>query len=95
MDSKNIDSAEMILESPDGTWWGPSDWSKDGKKILIQNQAGEGFSSQNSATQSIGIPVGDSIAKLEIRWPSGNNTTVVAPNETEICVISEVAPAAN
>jgi len=66
-----------------------------GKKILIQNQAGEGFSSQNSATQSIGIPVGDSIAKLEIRWPSGNNTTVVAPNETEICVISEVAPAAN
>ena len=37
MDSKNIDSAEMILESPDGTWWGPSDWSKDGKKILIQN----------------------------------------------------------
>lgn len=66
-----------------------------GKKILIQNQAGEGFSSQNSATHSIGIPVGDAIAKLEIRWPSGNNTTVVTPNENEVCVISEVAPAAN
>ena len=37
MDSKDLNSAEMILESPDGTWWGPSDWSKDGKKILIQN----------------------------------------------------------
>ncbi|HJL80598.1 MAG: S9 family peptidase [Gammaproteobacteria bacterium] len=37
MDSKNMNSAEMILESPDGTWWGPSDWSRDGKKILIQN----------------------------------------------------------
>ena len=37
MDSKDSNSAEMILESPDGTWWGPSDWSKDGKKILIQN----------------------------------------------------------
>ena len=66
-----------------------------GRKILIQNQAGEGFSSQNSATHSIGIPEGDSIAKLEIRWPSGNNTTVEAPNETEICVISEVALAGN
>ncbi len=68
---------------------------QSGKKILIQNQAGEGFSSQNSATQSIGIPVGDSIARLEIRWPSGNNTTVVAPDESEICVISEITPAAN
>ena len=37
MDSNNPESAEVILESPDGTWWGASDWSKDGKKILIQN----------------------------------------------------------
>ena len=37
MNTKDLNSAEMILESPDGTWWGPSDWSKDGKKILIQN----------------------------------------------------------
>lgn len=68
---------------------------ESGKKILIQNQAGEGFSSQNSAIQSIGIPVGDSIAKLEIRWPSGNNATILAPDESKICVIAEVAPEAN
>jgi hypothetical protein len=68
---------------------------QSGRKILIQNQVGEGFSSQNSATQSIGIPNGDSITKLEIRWPSGKNTTVVAPDESEICVISEITPAAN
>ena len=37
MNTKDLNSAEMILESPDGTWWGPSDWSKDGKKVLIQN----------------------------------------------------------
>ena len=30
-------SAEVILESPDGTSWGPIDWSKDNSKVLIQN----------------------------------------------------------
>lgn len=28
-------SARMVLESPDGSWWGPSDWSADGKRLLI------------------------------------------------------------
>ena len=37
MNHNDPDSAELILESPDGTWWGPSDWSDDGEKILIQN----------------------------------------------------------
>mgnify|MGYP003312070892 FL=1 len=30
-------SAEIILKSPDGTSWGPIDWSEDGSKVLIQN----------------------------------------------------------
>ena len=30
-------SAEIILKSPDGTSWGPIDWSEDGTKVLIQN----------------------------------------------------------
>lgn len=30
-------SAKMILEAPDGTWWGPADFSADGKHLLIVN----------------------------------------------------------
>ncbi|MCO4822420.1 MAG: S9 family peptidase [Flavobacteriaceae bacterium] len=26
--------SEMVLESKDGSWWGPSDWSRDNKKIM-------------------------------------------------------------
>ena len=29
--------AEILLESPDGTSWGPIDWSADNSKVLIQN----------------------------------------------------------
>ena len=29
--------SEAILESPDGTSWGPIDWSNDNSKVLIQN----------------------------------------------------------
>ena len=33
----NPEEAQMVLESPDGTWWGASDWTEDDKKILVQN----------------------------------------------------------
>ena len=29
--------SEMILESPDGTWWGPAEFSESGSKMLISN----------------------------------------------------------
>ncbi len=35
MDVADPSTARLVLESPDGTWWGPSDWSSDGKKLLI------------------------------------------------------------
>ena len=62
---------------------------QSGKKILMQNQAGEGFSSQNSATRSIGIPEGDAVVRLDIRWPSGKNTIVEAPDNSQVCTINE------
>lgn len=37
MDPFKPSTAEMILESPDGTWWGPVEFSSDGKKVLIVN----------------------------------------------------------
>lgn len=62
---------------------------QSGNKIMMQNQAGEGFSSQNSATHSIGIPAGDSVIRLEVRWPSGKNTVVEAPDNSQVCTIRE------
>jgi dipeptidyl aminopeptidase/acylaminoacyl peptidase len=37
MDPSDPDSAEIILESPDGTWWGAVDFSRTGSRLLIQN----------------------------------------------------------
>lgn len=31
------DSAEIVLESPDGSWWGPTEFSESGSKVLIEN----------------------------------------------------------
>lgn len=40
MEVDNPDRARMVLESPDGTWWGPSDFSPDNQKLLILNYKG-------------------------------------------------------
>jgi len=31
------DSAEVALESPDGSWWGPAEFSASGSKLLVTN----------------------------------------------------------
>lgn len=40
MEFDNPDSARMVLESPDGTYWMPADFSQDGKLLLIHNYVG-------------------------------------------------------
>jgi len=37
MDPMDPAASEMILESPDGTWWGPAEFSESGSKLLISN----------------------------------------------------------
>lgn len=37
MSSDDPENSELILESPDGTWWGAADWSEDDQRVLIQN----------------------------------------------------------
>jgi dipeptidyl aminopeptidase/acylaminoacyl peptidase len=37
MDPDEPGSARMVVESPDGSMWGPRDWSPSGKHLLIQN----------------------------------------------------------
>ncbi len=37
MDAGDPASADMVLESPDGTWWGPIEFSASGQQLLIVN----------------------------------------------------------
>ena len=37
MDPAEPTSAEIVLESPDGTWWGPAEFSATGNKLLVIN----------------------------------------------------------
>ena len=37
MDPLDPSGAELILESPDGSWWGPTEFSAAGSKVLIEN----------------------------------------------------------
>ena len=37
MNPDEPDKAEVILESPDGSWWGPSEFSARGSRVLVVN----------------------------------------------------------
>ncbi|MDX1644878.1 MAG: S9 family peptidase, partial [Thermoanaerobaculia bacterium] len=36
MEVGNPDSARLVLEAPDGSWWGPAEWSPSGDHLLVQ-----------------------------------------------------------
>ena len=40
MNVNNPETAGTVYESPDGTWWGPSDFSPDNQQLLILNYVG-------------------------------------------------------
>ena len=40
MDPDQPDSARILLEAPDGAWWGPVDFSDDGRHLLVQQFLG-------------------------------------------------------
>ena len=37
MDPEAPSDAEIVFESPDGSWWGPIEFSKSGSKLLVSN----------------------------------------------------------
>ena len=37
MDPTDPAGSELVLESPDGTWWAPTEFSESGSKMLIEN----------------------------------------------------------
>ena len=62
---------------------------KSGRTQMIHKQAGEGFASQNSEVLSIGVPPNDEVNTLDIRWPSGLESTVSEIDMTGIQMIRE------
>jgi dipeptidyl aminopeptidase/acylaminoacyl peptidase len=40
MNVNNPEAARIVLESPDGTWWGAADFSPDNRKLLVMNYVG-------------------------------------------------------
>jgi len=36
-DPENPDDAKVVLESPDGSWWGPAEFSQTGTRVLVTN----------------------------------------------------------
>lgn len=36
-DPENPEDAKLVLESPDGSWWGPAEFSQTGTKVLVTN----------------------------------------------------------
>lgn len=36
IDTESPDMAELLLKSPDGTWWGPTQFDSAGKRLLVQ-----------------------------------------------------------
>jgi len=36
-DPENPDDAKVVLESPDGSWWGPAEFSQAGTRVLVTN----------------------------------------------------------
>jgi hypothetical protein len=60
-----------------------------GRQVMLQQQFGEGFASQNSKTLFLGCPKGDSVASIEVSWPSGQTSKVDEPDISERVEIEE------
>ena len=37
MDPEDAEGAKVVLKSPDGSWWGPTEFAESGSKLLIEN----------------------------------------------------------
>jgi dipeptidyl aminopeptidase/acylaminoacyl peptidase len=68
MDADNPESARIVFESPDGTWWGPGGFDTQGKQLLIQNYV----SIVNSKVHLLNLATGEST----LLAGGGENTSV-------------------
>ena len=63
---------------------------RSGKTMIVQKQCGEGFATQNSGILSVGVPAGDEVVSLVVKWPSGKMSTIDSPDGQVITLIEEL-----
>ncbi len=63
---------------------------RSGKTMIVQKQCGEGFATQNSEILSVGVPAGDEVVSLVVKWPSGKTSTIDSPDGQVITLIEEL-----
>lgn len=61
----------------------------DGQKIIREHRAGEGWSTQNSATMIVGIGSHTQAASVSVRWPSGKLASTQAVPEGTLLTVYE------
>ena len=87
MNASNPETAGIILESPDGTWWGPADFSPDNQKLLITNYVGNADSRIHLLdlnTRELRLVAGDPAS------PSSNFAMTFDPEGTGFFYITDV-----
>jgi dipeptidyl aminopeptidase/acylaminoacyl peptidase len=73
MNPDNPESAEPVVEAPDNAWWGPADFTRDGKYLLVQHYIGVTESRVyllDLATRNLRLLAGD------LEYPSANRAAV-------------------
>lgn len=63
---------------------------RSGKTMIVQKQCGEGFATQNSGILSVGVPAGDEVVSLVVKWPSGKMSTIDSPDGQVVTLIEEL-----
>ncbi|MCP4099214.1 MAG: CRTAC1 family protein [Planctomycetaceae bacterium] len=63
---------------------------RSGKTMIVQKQCGEGFATQNSEILSVGVPAGDEVVSLVVKWPSGKTSTIDSPDGQVVTLIEEL-----
>ncbi len=63
---------------------------RSGTTMIVQKQCGEGFATQNSEILSVGVPAGDEVVSLVVKWPSGKTSTIDSPDGQVVTLIEEL-----
>jgi len=73
MDPTKPDSARIVFESPDGSWWGPAEFSASGEKLLVMSYV----SITNSKAVLVDLDSGEATTlagggeRPSVNWPVG------------------------
>ncbi|MGB5354357.1 MAG: hypothetical protein WBN32_12155, partial [Woeseia sp.] len=85
MDAGDPASAKLALESPDGTWWGPSEFTRSGRKLLVMNYV----SIANSGIYMLDLDSGEQTQLAgSAENPSVNYVVAMDENDTGMWMVT-------